>query len=182
MMERHLSILKMGAIASVPFLAKVPMVMVAGRLSDSCVRRYGHAVLVRKLFVSAGFILGSSILLLQCVDGQMAILGILVLSLLGIAVGSANYWALTQAITPAFMSGRIIGAQNTIGNLAGICAPVLTGWLVSRTGGFSAAIWFAGVSLLVAASAYLFVVREHDGNKLRADLSCRGGLYGEASQ
>ena len=67
---------------------------------------------------------------------------------------------------PAGISGRVIGVQNTIGNLAGVCAPILTGWLVSQYGGFEVAIWFAGMSLVVAAAAYLFLVRERDANLL----------------
>ncbi len=84
------------------------------------------------------------------------------LSLLGIGVASANYWALTQAASPAPMIGRVIGAQNTVANLAGICAPMLTGFLVERTKSFDVSITFAGVSLLVAASAFLLLVRQRD--------------------
>jgi MFS family permease len=170
-MDRKMSLLQMGAFGSLPFLAKIPVVMFAGRFSDSLVRRTGREVLVRKSFIACGFTIASSILLLLVVKSQTAVLAVLIVSLCGMAVGSANYWALTQAITPAAMTGRVIGAQNMIGNLAGACAPIVTGWLVTRTKDFSAAIWFAGGALLIAASCYVVIVSEKRGQNLRLDLA-----------
>jgi len=169
-MDRKMSVIQMGTFASVPFLAKIPMVMFAGRLSDLLVRRTGREVLVRKSFIACGFTIASSILLLLVVKSEMGVLMVLIVSLCGMAVGSANYWALTQAIAPAAMTGRIIGAQNMIGNLAGACAPIVTGWLVTYTRGFAAGIWFAGLALLIAATSYLTLVREKQAQELRADL------------
>lgn len=167
---RKMSILEMGAVGSLPFLAKVPMVIFAGRLSDALARRTGREVLVRKSFIACGFSIASIILLLLVVKSQAGVLAVLILSLCGMAVGSANYWALTQAVSPTGMTGRIIGAQNMIGNFAGACAPVVTGWLIARTKGFDAAIWFAGLALIIAAACYLLLVRERDAERLRADL------------
>jgi len=81
-------------------------------------------------------------------------------------VASANYWALTQAASPPAIIGRVIGAQNTVANLAGICAPILTGFLVDRTKGFELSIACAGISLLVAAAAFLFLVRQQDVDEI----------------
>jgi len=173
MMDRKMTVLEMGAFASLPFLAKIPVVLIAGRLSDLFVRRTGREVFVRKSFVATGFTIASSILLLLIVKSQAGVMCVLITSLCGMAVGSANYWALTQAITPPAMTGRIIGAQNMIGNLAGAFAPVMTGWLVTRTKGFSAAIWFAGAALIIAALSYTLIVRERPAQKLRTDLELR---------
>ena len=167
MMERKMSVLEMGIFSSLPFLAKVPMATAAGKLSDVLIAKYGRPVLIRKLFIVAGFSLGSSILLLHLVDSQIGVVCVLISSLFGIALAAPNYWTLTQAITPAHLVGRVIGAQNTIGNCAGICAPIVTGWLVERSGSFDSAIWFAGLALPAAAIAYLILVREDDAERLQ---------------
>jgi MFS transporter, ACS family, D-galactonate transporter len=168
MMERKMSVLEMGIFSSLPFLAKVPMATAAGKLSDILTARYGRPILVRKLFIVVGFTLGSSILLLHVVHTQVGVVGVLISSLFGIALAAPNYWTLTQAVTPAHLVGRVIGAQNTIGNCAGVCAPIVTGWLVERSGSFDTAIWFAGLALPIAAIAYLTLVREDDAAQLQA--------------
>jgi ACS family glucarate transporter-like MFS transporter len=87
---------------------------------------------------------------------------------MGIGLAAANYWALTQAASPAALVGRIIGFQNTIANLAGICSPVVTGILIDKTKSFEMSIACAGVSLLVAAAAFTFLVRQQDVDRLNA--------------
>jgi MFS family permease len=165
-MDRKMDFLQMGIYASLPFVAKVPVSIAAGRFSDRLAQKTGRPVLVRKSFVASGFLLGTCILLLLAVKSQMGSVAILVASLMGVAVASANFWALTQAVTPPGIIGRVVGLQNTVGNTAGILAPIVTGWLVATTGGFDAAIWFAGLSLLIASAAYLFLVREKDAGDL----------------
>lgn len=166
MMDRKMNFLEMGIWGSVPFLAKVPVSMSMGKLSDWAVKKTGRPVFVRKLFVAAGFLLGTCILLLHVVHSQKGAIAILAASLMGVGVSAANFWALTQSVAPTAIAGRVIGAQNTVGNLGGICAPVLTGWLISQYGGFDVAIWFAGAALVVAAAAYIFLVREKDATLL----------------
>src|SRR5262245_48473479 len=167
-MARGFSFLKMGAFTSAPFLGTALISMVSGRIADRLIARFGKPIFVRKIFVASGFLLGSSILLLLALKSAPAVLATLMLSLMGIGVASANYWALTQAASPTSMIGRVIGCQNTIANGAGICAPIVTGFLVDRTKSFDLTIACAGVSLLVAAAAFLFLVRQRDVDELHA--------------
>jgi MFS family permease len=167
-MERGFSFLKMGSYTAAPLFGMALVSMVSGRVADRFIARFGQPILIRKMFVVTGFLLGSSILLLLVVKSAAPTLAVLMLSLLGIGVASANYWALTQAASPAPMIGRVIGAQNTVANLAGICAPMLTGFLVDRTKSFDVSITFAGVSLLVAATAFLLLVRQRDVDELHS--------------
>ena len=167
-MARGFSFLKMGAFTAAPFLGTALVSMLTGRIADRLIARFGQPIFVRKLFVAGGFLLGSSILLLLVLKSAPAVLATLMLSLTGIGVASANYWALTQAASPSSMIGRVIGCQNTIANLAGICSPILTGFLIDRTKSFDLTITFAGVSLLVAAAAFLFLVRQREVDELQA--------------
>ena len=73
-----------------------------------------------------------------------------------------------REISPAKMIGRVIGYENTIANLAGICAPMLTGVLVGQTRNFHLAITLAGVALLIAAAAFAFLVKEEWARDFRA--------------
>jgi MFS family permease len=140
----------------------------AGRAADRIISRIGRVLFVRKVFVCAGFCAGSSIVLLLFVRSQYAVLATLTCSLLGIGLASANYWALTQAVTPARIIGRVIGYQNTIANAAGICAPILTGYLLGDGKDFSSSIACAAGSLLIAAGAFVWLVRERDVKSFQA--------------
>ncbi len=168
-MVHGLSFLKMGAYTAAPLLGMAVVSTISGRACDRIIRSRGlPPLLVRRAFVCTGFVLGSSLLLLLGVKSVNGVLAILVFALLGLGVASANYWALTQAISPAKMIGRVIGYQNTIANLAGVCAPILTGFLVGQTKNFHLAILFAGVSLLIAAAAFAFLVNQQGVQNFRA--------------
>jgi MFS family permease len=56
-------------------------------------------------------------------------------------------------------AGRWAGAQNLAGQLAGILAPVVTGFIVDRTGAFSWAFAVAAVSAVLAMVAWGVVIR-----------------------
>ena len=56
--------------------------------------------------------------------------------------------------------GRIVGVQNCAASVAGIVAPILTGWLVDRTGAYEAPMQTVLVFLVLGIFVYLFLVRE----------------------
>jgi hypothetical protein len=56
------------------------------------------------------------------------------------------------------MVGRWAGVQNFFGNLAGAVSPALTGFLLDRTGHFSAPFFIAGAVVWCGAMSWLFVV------------------------
>ena len=170
-MARGFSFMKMGTYTAAPLMLMAVVSMTAARAGDRLIARFGRPIFIRKLFVIGGFLLGTSILLLIPLQSSAGALAAMMLSLVGIGFAAANYWAFTQAASPPAMVGRVIGCQNTVANVAGICAPMLTGFLVDRTKNFDVSIAFAGGSLLIAASAFLFLVRERDIDSLRAEFA-----------
>jgi ACS family D-galactonate transporter-like MFS transporter len=82
-----------------------------------------------------------------------------VISLAGLGLATANYWALTQSLMPGAAIGRIAGVQNFASNLSGIVAPILTGRLIGLTGSYQAPMQAVFVILLAGIAAYIFLVR-----------------------
>src|SRR5215469_2005937 len=156
-MARGFSFLKMGTYTAAPLVLMAVVSMIAARAGDRLIARFGRPVFIRKLFVVCGFLLGTSILLLIPLKSAVGMLAAMTLSLVGIGFAAANYWALTQAASPPAMIGRVVGCQNMVANVAGICAPMLTGFLVDKTQNFDISIAFAGCSLLIAAGAFVFL-------------------------
>jgi dipeptide/tripeptide permease len=60
---------------------------------------------------------------------------------------------------PRKAAGRVAGLQNTALNLAGIAAPILTGWLKEVSGSYTVPMQTIGVFLLIGVWAYLYLVR-----------------------
>ncbi len=155
--EPIFSFLKMGVYTAAALLGMAVASPVGGHLADRLIATSRRPLEVRRAFVCTGFLLGSNILLLLNIHSGGPILAILSFSLSRASgLASANFWALTQAMAPASLVGRIVGYQNTIGNLAGICAPLLTGLLVGQSKNFRSSILFAGLSLWIASAAVFF--------------------------
>jgi MFS transporter, ACS family, D-galactonate transporter len=112
------------------------------------------------VFTIVGFVLAFSEVFGAFSDSKTLTLFLAVFSLSGLGLATANYWALTQTLTPASASASVAGIQNTAANLAGIAAPWITGLLVQRTGNFNAPLIAIGLWLLVGIGCYLFLVRE----------------------
>jgi cyanate permease len=161
-MSRHFSYLKMGTFTTLPFAVLSVVSPLSGWSADKLIAHGGSPLAVRKVFVCLGFLLGSSICLVPQVKSANVVLLTLVCSLGGIGLASANYWALTETITPESMIGRVIGYQNTIANLAGVLAPIVTGWLVGKTRNFGLAILLSAGALWIAAAAYGFLLWRND--------------------
>jgi hypothetical protein len=66
---------------------------------------------------------------------------------------------LIQTLIPGGAIGTVVGIQNTAGSLAGVAAPVLTGWIIEKTASFDAPIAAVGAWLLIGAASYVFLVR-----------------------
>jgi MFS family permease len=165
-MAHRLSFLRMGAFTGVPLLVMAAVSMLGGRLSDRCTVRFGRPLIVRRSFVAGGMLIASSLLLLLFLNTPSAIFATLLVSFIGIGFAGTNYWALTQLVSPPHLIGRIVGYQNTIGNVAGICAPLFTGLLVARSGAFQSAIIVASASFVLGAITYLVLIREVDQREL----------------
>jgi MFS family permease len=160
--ERGFSNFRMGATLGLPLAGTALTSLLTGAVADRLIRRSGAALGVRKAFVACGFLFGAAILLLNVLPSTDAILPVFLLSMCGVGFGVSNYWALIPLVSPARLIGRIIGYQNTVAQLAGITAPIVTGLIVGADKRFELAIVAAGLSPLIAASAILLWMRaEH---------------------
>jgi MFS family permease len=166
-MARGYSFLKMGRFTALPLLLMAAVSILSGRLSDRCASRFGRPLLIRKLFVSGGLLLATSLAGLLFVDSAAAVLACLLVAFTGIGIAGTNYWAMAQFLTPAPVIARVVGYINTVGNIAGICAPLLTGLLVGQAGNFRASLLCAGSALLLGSAVFLVGVREHDRESVR---------------
>jgi nitrate/nitrite transporter NarK len=88
----------------------------------------------------------------------MAIAGLLISSV-AMGLGGCNLYVIAQTLAGPRASGKWVGVQNAIGNLAGILAPVITGALIDWTGRYSVGFLVAGAIAVSGAGAWLLLVR-----------------------
>ena len=80
----------------------------------------------------------------------------------GCGISSSGVYAIPQTLAGPQLAGRWVGMQNCVANVAGIVAPALTGFLVERTGHFTAALAVAAAFAAVGALGWVFGVRPSD--------------------
>ena len=134
--------------------------ILGGWAADRMIAGGRDAVRVRKAFTIIGFLMASTELAGGLSSSLNVALFFSVFSLSGLGLATANYWALTQTLLPGRAIGQVVGIQNCAASVAGIIAPILTGWLVQETGAYSAPMQIILVVLIVGIASYLFLVRE----------------------
>jgi MFS transporter, ACS family, D-galactonate transporter len=158
--QRHQSLAKMGLYTFFSFAGMAVMAVLGGWAADWMIRRGGNPITVRKWFTIAGFVIACTELIGARASSLTMAVTFAIISLSGLGLATANYWAITQTLFPAAAIGRMAGVQNCAASVAGIVAPIVTGWLKQRTGSYEApmnAIW---IVLVVGILAYLTLVRE----------------------
>ncbi len=158
--RRHLSLKDSGAYTGFSFGGMATVAILAGWAADHLIAKGWDPIKVRRGFTIAGFAVASSEIFGAMSDSNEFALIMAIVSLSGLGLATANYWALTQTLLPGAAVGSISGAQNTASNLAGATAPLFTGWLITATGKYEAPMYAIWGFLLLGIGMYVFVVRE----------------------
>lgn len=154
-----MSIKDMSWYGGVAFGGMAVMIWIGGAAADWLIRRGHDPITVRKGFTILGFSFAATQTLGAYVDNTDLMLVIAVVSMWGLGLATANYWALTQTLIPGGSIAMVVGIQNTAANLAGIVSATLTGWLIDQTGSFDLPIKTIGVWLVLGILGYIFLVR-----------------------
>ena len=156
--ERHFSMSTMARIGGLAYLLGACSSTFSGWLSDRWIMSGGTPTRVRKTFTGGGLILAGTFLGLSAATGPRTCLVMLVLGVISFGVTSSNVWAITQTLAGPQAAGRWTGFQNFIGNLAGVVAPALTGFVVGRTGHFYWAFAILLAVTIMGTLSWVFLV------------------------
>ena len=157
--SRGLSTTGMGRVLSTALFTMAFVNIAAGFAADRAILSSGHAdaeLRVRVWFCAAGYVGSGAILLLLALPGREAVLPVLLFSVCATGIGNTNYWTISQQIAPADLVGRAIGYFNTISQIAGAAAPLITGWILGPEKEFSVALAIAGIAPVLAAGCILY--------------------------
>lgn len=148
--QRGFSILEMAKLGAAVYCVYGAMVISSGWVSDLLIARGASITAVRK-GVTVLSHLGVAIGLAGCALGSPQVV-IASLFLCGAFLGMNSTWPIAQTLAGPRAVAKWVGVQNGIANTAGIIVPIVTGFIVDRTGSFNGAFAIAAaVSLLGAA-------------------------------
>jgi nitrate/nitrite transporter NarK len=161
--ERHFSLNSMAIWAAAPYLLMAVSSIGGGALADRLIARGGSPVRVRRNFLAIGLLLTALLMPSVLIPRIEWALAGLLLTCFCFGIYASNLWSLSQTLAGAEAAGRWTGFQNACGNVAGIVAPTLTGWIVAQTGEFALAFLGASAACLAGAASFWFLVRASDG-------------------
>lgn len=153
---RGMGFIKMGFLASLPFLAAYVGILFSGFISDYLIKR-GHSIgFARKVPIVSGLILATSIIGANYVEDQTAVIAFMALAFFGNGLASIT-WVFVSALAPSHLLGLTGGIFNFMGNLSAIAVPIIIGFL-AKGGSFEPALVFISSLALIGALSYIFIV------------------------
>jgi Sugar phosphate permease len=156
-MEKKMTIIKMGFYAAIPFIAAICGVFVAGKWSDWMIAR-GYTTVARKLPVIVGLFLACTLMSANYTDSINLVISIMSLAYFGQGMAATIAWALLTDIAPRELVGLTGGVFNLFANLGGTLCPMVIGFIVNATHSFTAALVYVSCIALVGALSYIFII------------------------
>ena len=156
---RHLTLVRAGFYAALPYLVFGACEPLGGWVSDWFVRRGFDETRTRKTVITIAFLCGLLVIPAGRAHTAIGALGFLMAAcLVGLAVG--NMFAIIQCCAPPDQVGLWTGAENFAGNIGGILTPLATGFLIARTGSYLPGFALAAGFLVAGILAYWLLVGE----------------------
>nr|WP_284504197.1 MULTISPECIES: MFS transporter [unclassified Caballeronia] len=169
--QRGLSLGESGLYVFFSFVGIAVVAALAGWAADRMIARGFDAVIVRKSFIVAGFVGGTTVLLgAYARSPQMALLwNVVSLSLLGLV--TANNLALVKlTLVPKQAVGLNTGLQQVATSLAGGVSASLSGWLLHVGHSYTLPMLAIFVFLLLGAASTVVLLRRKWAPKVNAPM------------
>jgi MFS family permease len=156
--ERGFSQLEMAQLAGSAYLINAICAMLAGWAIDRYIARGGTANLGYKVVMSVSQFGTVVCMLGMTVGTQPWVLASMFVYQVLCGVSSPGVFAVSQIFAGPAVAGRWVGVQNTMGNVAGIVAPALTGLVVQVTGHFAGAFILAAAVGLMGTACWALLM------------------------
>ena len=145
----ELSLAATGVGAMVPALAAAIFMNLSGWLSDAMLNKGRSRELSRRGLVYLGMgISGGFLFSVPWIQNPYMVVAVITISSAARSLSTPIYWALSVDMAPRH-AGTLSSIMNTAGNVAGIAASALTGWIVATYGEWNLAIYLgAAITLL----------------------------------
>jgi ACS family D-galactonate transporter-like MFS transporter len=155
----HIDLLHSALYTSVPWIIATALdLVIGGWLVDFLIKGGRNAVRVRQAVLIGGTAMGLGILGAARAQSATTALFWISVSIGGLSAASPVGWSIPSLIAPRESVGTLGGILNFGNQLAGIAAPIATGYIVQATHSFFWAFAAAGIFLLIGIAGYIFLL------------------------
>ena len=138
---KHLTLSKTGLYTAVPYAVAVVLCIGMGKLSDRLLARSGASSGRRRNMIAFAMAIAAIVLAAPFVDNVWVLLALITLSLTGVATTTSLNFALLNDLLPNPKDiGRAMAFLVVGGNVFGLLAPIVTGYVISITGSYDWAL------------------------------------------
>jgi MFS family permease len=156
--SQGLSIAEMAELGGVVYGLATLICLGTGWLADRWIAGGASISRVRLTMTCAGCVIWFACMVI-CTSASLRVaIAALLISSLAMGLISPNLYAIAQTLAGPRASGKWMGIQNAIGNLAGIVSPMVTGALIDWTGRYNVAFLVTAVVALAGAGSWLLLV------------------------
>jgi MFS family permease len=156
---RGFSLVQMATIGGFVYLVNAGASLLTGFTCDRLMRGGASATAVRRAALVGGCVLmAGSLFAVPYANAAIAVAGLAAASVAH-GIMAPNVFATGQTLAGPLGGGKWMGVQNSIGNMAGIVGPIVTGYLVDRTGSFEWAFVVAGLVASTGIIGWSVMVR-----------------------
>jgi ACS family glucarate transporter-like MFS transporter len=160
----QLTLASSGALSAIPYVGMVILSIIIARFSDRTLSPQMIAKGMRRNAVALTMLVGVLIAATPLITSLPVILAIFTIVITMLNVGNA----FTQALANDLLdnprdAGRLMGLVIFGGNVCGLTAPIITGYIVAGTGAFQWAFWVAGILAGVGAMTVISLCRHRIG-------------------
>jgi MFS family permease len=158
---KHLTIMKTGLYTAIPWAIAVPVSILIGLASDRLLKSNTLLAGGRRGMVIFTFLLAAACALVPFTNDTTLIIALFAISLSGInAAISLNLSLVNDLVHRARDVGKAISLCIFAGNICGLLAPIVTGYIIAGLGGYDWALWVAGILLVIGAIALGIMTRK----------------------
>ena len=152
---RHFSWTQMGWMSSLPFLFGIMAKVISGWLSDYVGRRAPFCF-VGMLCSATGIYFGA------VVENNVASAFLLAFAMGGNMLGTVAAWTLLQTIVPGKTVSTAAGLMNGISNGLSALSPVMIGFFIALTGGYSGGLFFlVGLTFIGLITSLILMLQKY---------------------
>jgi MFS family permease len=131
---------------------------IGGMLVDRLIKRGVDPDTVRRSVLIGGTSCGLFVLAPAFLHEPRIVLLCLTIAISGLAAASPVVWTLPSLLAPPGATGRVGSLMNLANQIAGITAPIITGYISGWTHSFAGAFLLASIVLLCGIGSYIFLL------------------------
>lgn len=154
---RGLNMHDMSIANVLPWLLGFVGLISGGFISDYIYKITNNLLFSRKVIIVVGLIIAAVCITASALVASLySAIGLMSVGMFAMYVTTSCYWAIVQDTVKGNNVGAVSGFIHFLANLAGVFAPMLTGFIVQGTGQYYSAFYLVGALAIISAVLLMF--------------------------